>query len=1282
MSIIQVSVSGQISAAQINAGDSLVVRGGTATDTTVLSGGMLDVQFGGKNIPGSAVNTIVSAGGSAVIGSLSTEIVTTTDSGVTIASGGTLQVNNGGIAVSDIVQSGGNATIKSGGLASNTQLSNGAILNVNSGGKVDATLIDGSAVFNGGQGLNDVVQSGGSLTISNGGRGTSTVIHEGAYVNVTVSGQLLNPVVDPNVASAYIGQGGIALVSGLTVPALQIVGGGIENVLSGGVIVGQNARTGGIINISGGGAASATTIDNEGTLNVLLGGQTSALSVNAGGTLTVSNGGVSVDDTITSAGTANVLAGGSASGMHVANGGILNAGGSITQTDIEGKVFLSGGTALNDTIHAGGSMTLSSGGIATSTHVENGGYLNVVRNATVVNPVIDAGTTNAFIGQDGHAIVSNATVQDLKVLSAGVENVLSGGIALNQTIADNATINVSAGGQIQGGFVSGYYAFANILSGGVASGVNISGRNNASGALVVSQGGVAQATIINNGGYQSVSAGGVVSNTIVNNGGNNYVFAGGIASNTVVSSGGMTTINSGGIDYNTTIAANGSGVVNNGAVMSNVHVLSGGTETVNNGGIVRDISVDNGGSAVIANGGTLLVTSATQLANVSLQAGAQVGALQSGGVISNLTIGTSNTLMVQNGGSVLGATVSGNHAIININNGGYGSGNILSGGDSNNAGVQNTYAGGVASNTIVGAYGIEVVLGGQSVSSFVGNHGELDINGGVATSALIQSGGSANIRTGGTGSSLIVNSGGYINVSSGGTVANARINPGGKVIVYAGGSGVAANGVTSNVTLSGGNMYVLSGGIATNTNVISGAVIVSSGGKAVASGTSLDNVTVMSGGKLVVDGSNATGNLTSVTNANLASGSVIEFPELTGSNYVTNVLGNVITVTDTSTGNTVASVTLTDSRFSGQILYPDKSTGDYEITVCFLSGTLISTPHGDKAIETLSSGDEVFVWENGLKHVEKLTWTGKKHQRVNPLLPDDEAGFPVRVVKNAIADGMPSQDLFITSEHCLFIHNRFIPVRMLVNGSSIYYDREITEYEYHHIETGDHSVIMANGALTESYLDTGNRGGFKSSDSLIYIGQKKSWHIDAAAPLCTDRATVEPIYNKLVARLEKLNLKKQENTQERVYDSDLHLVTNSGRHIRPLRRQKDTYVFIVPAQEEKVYLASRASRPSDAIGPYLDDRRQLGVLVGEVALFCDSSKKAVTLHLSENELLGWHKAEEQQVGRWTNGYALLPLSYDRRKVKGPCILSVQVLSEGPYLLRNEAGTVSDYCASA
>ncbi|WP_231867287.1 Hint domain-containing protein, partial [Acetobacter malorum] len=164
-----------------------------------------------------------------------------------------------------------------------------------------------------------------------------------------------------------------------------------------------------------------------------------------------------------------------------------------------------------------------------------------------------------------------------------------------------------------------------------------------------------------------------------------------------------------------------------------------------------------------------------------------------------------------------------------------------------------------------------------------------------------------------------------------------------------------------------------------------------------------------------------------------------------------------------------------DGQYTGNTYYQDAgfsydSKAPAATVTCFLAGSLIRTAKGDVAVEDVRVGDLVLTVTTGQDVYQPVIWAGYQTMTVQPNLPDDEAGYPVRIRAWAIADGVPYEDLLITPEHCLFQNGRFVPVRMLVNGSSIFYDRSLTQYTYYHVETAQHAVIMANGMLTESYL--------------------------------------------------------------------------------------------------------------------------------------------------------------------------------------------------------------------
>ncbi|MGF1275728.1 Hint domain-containing protein [Acetobacter pasteurianus] len=343
--------------------------------------------------------------------------------------------------------------------------------------------------------------------------------------------------------------------------------------------------------------------------------------------------------------------------------------------------------------------------------------------------------------------------------------------------------------------------------------------------------------------------------------------------------------------------------------------------------------------------------------------------------------------------------------------------------------------------------------------------------------------------------------------------------------------------------------------------------------------------------------------------------------------------------------------------------------------ICFLAGSMIATPNGVVAVENIRRGDEVLTFVNGVTHVRPVVWAGMAQATVNPALPDDMAGYPVRILADAIAPGVPYQDLLVTAEHGIFANGMLVPARMLVNGSSIFFDRSITEYAYYHVETAEHSIIMANGMLTESYLDTGNRRNFVSDGNVVTIGAKaKNWAEHAAVPLGTARHVVEPIWRVLAARAAQVAGHNAAPAKPDITHSHgLHLVTAAGTVIRPLRAMGRNISFMLPAGVESVRLVSRASRPCDVEGPFVDKRRMLGVLLGRVTVLSAGKAVDVTAHLAEEDGANGWQDMPQPTTRWTDGNALLPLG--TTTARGPALLTVEVLQAGPYLATPAAFTL-------
>jgi len=507
--------------------------------------------------------------------------------------------------------------------------------------------------------------------------------------------------------------------------------------------------------------------------------------------------------------------------------------------------------------------------------------------------------------------------------------------------------------------------------------------------------------------------------------------------------------------------------------------------------------------------------------------------------------------------------------------------------------------------------------------------------------------------------------------------ANVTIDVSSTVLGALTGSSFTADGGTINITgdnaisALSGNSYTIENGGTINLGTLSTSEISALGGSTITFGNG--------GGTLVVTPASGVTLLTFSKISGFGNaGSTIEIP---GSGKVTNATYDSTSNTTSITTDTGITVKVSgDYTIDNKSLYqqesdgnlyisasPTNSLGTSAVLVCFLAGSMLRTLKGDVFIEDIQIGDQlvVFDWRDKAEIVRSVLWTGQAHCVVRPHLPDDEAGYPVRILKDAISDGVPFKDMLITAEHCLFFDGRFVPARMLVNGRSIFFDKSITSYDYYHVETEQHSVIMADGMLTESYLDTGNRHAFSQKGNVVSISSSRNltWD-DAAAPLGISREFAEPLFRQAEARAIAAGITQKDAAPELTEEANLHLITDTGVSIRPAREHNGRIMFMIPTGVQSIRIASNASRPSDVVGPFVDDRRYFGVAVGDITLFEGSRSHTITAHLTDRELDGWNTLEWEDC-RWTSGNGLLPLG--ERYPNSVALIAIQIRKTGPYL---------------
>jgi len=135
---------------------------------------------------------------------------------------------------------------------------------------------------------------------------------------------------------------------------------------------------------------------------------------------------------------------------------------------------------------------------------------------------------------------------------------------------------------------------------------------------------------------------------------------------------------------------------------------------------------------------------------------------------------------------------------------------------------------------------------------------------------------------------------------------------------------------------------------------------------------------------------------------------------------------------------------------------------------CFLRGTHILTPQGERRIEDLEIGDPVVTLTGDVKPIE---WIGRRIYKRTSDRDWVESIRPVRIAAGALGVGVPHRELFLSQAHHLLIDGVLMRAIDILNGSSItLFSPAESEIEYLHIKLPMHDVIFAEGALSETLI--------------------------------------------------------------------------------------------------------------------------------------------------------------------------------------------------------------------
>lgn len=322
-----------------------------------------------------------------------------------------------------------------------------------------------------------------------------------------------------------------------------------------------------------------------------------------------------------------------------------------------------------------------------------------------------------------------------------------------------------------------------------------------------------------------------------------------------------------------------------------------------------------------------------------------------------------------------------------------------------------------------------------------------------------------------------------------------------------------------------------------------------------------------------------------------------------------------------STAGSAETVSATDLQVMNVLGWTLSTSGLTAAGNCFAAGTRIATADGEAPVESLRVGALVRTGAGRLAPIRRIrSWRAdcRRHPEV----------MPVRIAPHAFAPGAPARALWLSPEHAVAVSGALIPIRLLVNGASIAFDRAIRRVSYLHLELDRHDLLLAEGLEAESFLDTGGPHAQARREQASCL------------PLAVAPAAVAPVWARLAARSAALGLPVP--TPAVTAAPALALRVN-GRRVAPLALGAEHAVFALPAAGPG-RLVSRRVVPA-ALAPWREDRRRLGVRVRE--LRWRHGARAESIAADDPRLTrGWWPAEHDGATpwRWTDGAGRLPVA--------------------------------------
>ncbi len=199
-------------------------------------------------------------------------------------------------------------------------------------------------------------------------------------------------------------------------------------------------------------------------------------------------------------------------------------------------------------------------------------------------------------------------------------------------------------------------------------------------------------------------------------------------------------------------------------------------------------------------------------------------------------------------------------------------------------------------------------------------------------------------------------------------------------------------------------------------------------------------------------------------------GNVVQF---IGQSSVTATQGPAAGMTSTDVGQTQGSTSLqSDDGGASYYQQADKNPGTIP---CYAPGTMIYTPDGQRAVETLQVGELIRTLDNG---PQTIRWVRSGDQ---PLGEVENDAKPVLITAGALGAGLPMQDMIVSPQHRILVGGggqlqdrfeteAFAPAKSLTSLPGIRHMKGKRKITWVHFACDRHEIVTANGCLSESLL--------------------------------------------------------------------------------------------------------------------------------------------------------------------------------------------------------------------